>query len=303
MNDERNSNATMGSTAAAVTNRSTNCQDLSSFPIPPEIRQENEEDERSPQASTGALSQDEVRTQHWRASAWAVGCVDPTWGHTKQSAARRRKQRRSGEIHDARSSRQQEFEVYLTFASWICAAVGAKRVGNMAILIGDVELGGEDGSEEVPRLSCVLGPYWPVNLLLVFPFVVALSLVVIIFGLPQQHPAIVAAWAVLTSCLLMSMVCVSCRDPGILRRHTEKPADIEGGEDWIWNDQALTYRPKKAKYDPECACIFEEFDHVCPWTGTAIAGKNICCFRLFVTLIMGTIVFDVILLVSKVSSM
>lgn len=283
---------TMVSTAAAA------ITSTSSSPTTHAIQQESDE-EASPPAAPSGPSQDDLRTQHWRASAWAVGCVDPTWEDTKQSAAIRRRQRRNGQI-DERSSREKEFEGYLTFASWICAVVGAKRVGNMVVLIGNIE-GDRDGNEYEPHLSCVLGPYWPVNMFLVFPFVIALSLVAVIVGLPKRHPGIIAAWAVLTSCLLLSMVCVSCRDPGVLRRHSEKPDNVEGGEDWIWNDQALTYRPKKAKYDPECACIFEEFDHVCPWTGTAVAKGNMCAFRSFVTLIMATIVFDVILLVSKVA--
>lgn len=82
-----------------------------------------------------------------------------------------------------------------------------------------------------------------------------------------------------------------CRDPGILPRYTIQPS-----EKWRWNDQVKSYRPPGAIYDQECGCVVEEFDHTCPWTGTAIGKKNMPAFKCFVGGICGLIVFDIILI-------
>tara|TARA_B110000971_G_scaffold206794_1_gene230382 strand:- start:161 stop:343 length:183 start_codon:yes stop_codon:yes gene_type:complete len=52
-----------------------------------------------------------------------------------------------------------------------------------------------------------------------------------------------------------------------------------------------------AVYDSECGCIVEEFDHVCPWTGTAIGKKNMSAFKFFVSGICVLIVVDILLVV------
>jgi DHHC palmitoyltransferase len=76
-----------------------------------------------------------------------------------------------------------------------------------------------------------------------------------------------------------------------MNRHLESD-----NPDWIWNDQALTYRPLNAKYDSECACVIEGFDHTCPWTGTAIAKKNMLYFRVFVILVFTMLFVDFVVL-------
>ena len=94
--------------------------------------------------------------------------------------------------------------------------------------------------------------------------------------------------------LVVALSCTACRDPGVLRRHPEKP-----GAAWRWNDQARTYRPPESVYDEDLGVVVTGFDHVCPWTGTGIGEKNLCAFHCFVSLLCVCIIFDV-LLVMKV---
>jgi hypothetical protein len=74
---------------------------------------------------------------------------------------------------------------------------------------------------------------------------------------------------------------VSCRNPGILYRHAQPPptqssssSNTTGNEQheqqqqaqwesqqWRWNDQAKSYRPPKARFDPETQVVVEGFDH------------------------------------------
>lgn len=72
-------------------------------------------------------------------------------------------------------------------------------------------------------------------------------------------------WAISLAILLFFLFMTSLSNPGIALRH-EEPV----GDDWIWNDQARTFRSPRAKYDPVCAVIVEEFDHTCPWVGMSL---------------------------------
>ena len=81
--------------------------------------------------------------------------------------------------------------------------------------------------------------------------------------------------------LLGGLAGTSCRDPGVLRRRLEAPPVEDGKGVWRWSDQAQTYRPPLAQYDSDCGVVIEEFDHVCPWTGTAIGKRNMGAFKTF----------------------
>jgi Uncharacterized protein containing DHHC-type Zn finger len=43
----------------------------------------------------------------------------------------------------------------------------------------------------------------------------------------------------------------------------------------------------------------EEFDHTCPWTGTAIGKKNMAAFQAFIFFVFSCLIMDVILLTSS----
>lgn len=173
-----------------------------------------------------------------------------------------------------------------------------------------------------PRLVCVMGPYWMVWLCLTLPLVTGVSALTAITRLlpqlqrndddddanPQQQqllsPTTVLilsiAWLVCTAILYLSLCLVACTDPGILYRTPHPPPtpsttaadDNIDKEVWLWNDQALTFRPSSAKYDPECAVVIEQFDHTCPWTGTAIGKNNMFWFRLFVIFIVVCVILN-----------
>mmetsp|Transcript_21876 Transcript_21876/g.62345 ORF Transcript_21876/g.62345 Transcript_21876/m.62345 type:complete len:187 (-) Transcript_21876:277-837(-) len=80
----------------------------------------------------------------------------------------------------------------------------------------------------------------------------------------------------------------------VMYRYDERP-EGEEGQDWRWNDQAQTYRPKEARYDPECGVVVEGFDHTCPWTGTAIGSRNMFWFRIFTGMVPICIAWSIVL--------
>jgi hypothetical protein len=145
------------------------------------------------------------------------------------------------------------------FTSCLCAKLGAGRVGHMVVLRQTT-----DARTDRPRLLCVLGPFWPVLFCITIPAFVLIQAWVVVTQLPRYGWIVIVLWSVVGTTLFLSLFCVSCRDPGVLYRHSESPPH----DDWVWNDQALTYRPNGAKYDAECGLVVEKFDHTCPWTGT-----------------------------------
>ena len=63
----------------------------------------------------------------------------------------------------------------------------------------------------------------------------------------------------------------------------ERVTDEEAGEGgWFWNEQVGSFRPPGALYCRECAVLIQDYDHLCPWTGTGIGRNNLLAFRVFV---------------------
>jgi hypothetical protein len=133
-----------------------------------------------------------------------------------------------------------------------------------------------------------------IPLCLTIPLFAALSTWTAFSRLPDQHIAVVITWALCQAGLFLSLANVAFRDPGILYRHHEPPSGEE--DSWLWNDQALTYRPGHAKFDPECQVMINHYDHTCPWTGTAIGQNNMPWFRSFLVFVPCVLFYDVILL-------
>lgn len=106
--------------------------------------------------------------------------------------------------------------------------------------------------------------------------------------------------------VLVILFCVSCRDPGLMERVTDEES---AGSGWFWNEQVGSYRPQGAMYCREChvskfewrtyyldstcnltgnglcfsiQALVYDYDHVCPWTGTAIGKGNMLPFKIFV---------------------
>lgn len=198
----------------------------------------------SPNVDVEVDDEEARRVQHWKESEFAVGLVDVTWADSRRN-------NRAGS----------EREVNLTASAYICPLLGAGRVGNMAVLRQSTvyqEVRRENGTierVERPKLDCVVGPYWIMPAMITFPIILVLSFLTL-RKVMYQHVAIIVVWSVLTVLLITSLLLVACRNPGIMYRYNEIQQ-----EDWRWNDQARTFRPKSAKYDPECAAVIEGFDH------------------------------------------
>lgn len=200
----------------------------------------------------------------WQESRWAVGFTKPTWKDEPLCW----------------KDSETDFCTPLGITGCLCRCC-AGRVGNMVVF-----------RQTADRLVWMMGPYWMMLVFVTIPALGIFSFWVAYNKVTEQSLPVVITWSICTGCLFVSLLLTSCRDPGILRRmrHNEN-------ENWRWNDQALTYRPASAKYDPECAAVILEFDHTCPWTGTAIGKNNMVTFKLFLTSLMVCLAYNVLLLV------
>ncbi|KAL3800667.1 hypothetical protein HJC23_006129 [Cyclotella cryptica] len=180
--------------------------------------------------------------------------------------------RQSSEPHGPVRSKQPMLTFTIEdFHRYFCCC--ARRVGTMFFLLEK-----RDGTPIV-----VAGPCWPFCTFVTVPLIVVLSGLVgylIVLnpksGLPSWFAAIYFS---IIAIVLVVLFLVSCRDPGLLERVTDEEAADNG---WFWNEQVGSYRPAGAMYCRECQALIYDFDHLCPWTGTAIGKGNMKAFKTFV---------------------
>ena len=149
------------------------------------------------------------------------------------------------------------------------------------------------------RFTIVLGPYWATLFGFTLPCITILSTltgaVFIPTNLGSDLPSgcwIIAAWATATIGLYLSLLYTSMVDPGILPRYKERPS-----KSWRWNDQAQSYIPPDAVYEPDCKVVIEGYHHTCIYTGTAIGKNNLWSFFVFMFLAFTCLFMNVVLLI------
>mmetsp|Transcript_19826 Transcript_19826/g.22830 ORF Transcript_19826/g.22830 Transcript_19826/m.22830 type:complete len:307 (-) Transcript_19826:504-1424(-) len=213
--------------------------------------------------------------------------VSVRWEQSQgDEVARRQEFLRSGKKHPCRcfcceecSNRPRPCSCTLQDFNGLCCwpCCTRRRIGAMTVLC--------EYSDGTPIV--VAGPCWPFCAFFTVPLIVVISFLVtyfIIFNgagnltyvLPWWVSLIYIPFIFLT---LVALCCVSCSDPGMLERVTDEEAGHGG---WFWNEQTRSYRPAGAMYCRECKVLIQEYDHLCPWTGTGIGRGNMRAFKCFV---------------------
>jgi hypothetical protein len=128
-----------------------------------------------------------------------------------------------------------------------------------------------------------------------FPLIIGGGIFVGIMTLPGINPLFGVALFFLIFASSYYLGKTACTDPGVLKRYHEKPE----GTNWIYSDQAQTFRPRGAIYCSECNLIVEEYDHVCPWTGTGIGKGNMRWFSKFTSFVCCLFVYAIFLVLYK----
>lgn len=131
-----------------------------------------------------------------------------------------------------------------------------------------------------------------------YPLIFGVSIATLVLAIPKCNFLVTIIWAACTLGLIYALAMTAFRDPGILPKHEQAPPQNTNG--WLWSDRAYSWRPRGAFYDTDTGVVVEEFDHTCPWTGTAIGKKNMFSFQWFVALVFICLVFDIFLLTGGV---
>lgn len=234
------------------------------------------------------VEQEEEVGRQWKESPFAVGQSGCSW--------------EGGASHctEFRSTCPQEKVPFRCCTTLICGRLlGAERVGNMIVLWKtweDFEFPSGEKRRR-PKILRVVGPFWPVPVFVTMPSIIIVSTFIILKRMVPNNVTlgVQISWAIFTAGLIISLIQVSTLNPGILYRHLTIPPG-ENESLWRWNDQAYTYRPHDSRFDAECLCVIEKFDHVCPWTGTAIGKRNMPWFRSFLLFATAVVVYDAALL-------
>jgi len=168
---------------------------------------------------------------------------------------------------------------------WCCCA---RRLGNMFVLCERT-----DGTPIV-----IAGPCWPFCIFVTLPLILAVSGAVAYFVIISDDSPL-PIWVAyiyfpVLGFVLASLFCVSCQDPGLMERVTDEEA---GNGGWFWNEQVGSYRPPGALYCRECGILIQDYDHLCPWTGTGVGRRNMMAFKLFVVGVNVLCYFSIILVI------
>mmetsp|Transcript_15306 Transcript_15306/g.31399 ORF Transcript_15306/g.31399 Transcript_15306/m.31399 type:complete len:317 (+) Transcript_15306:149-1099(+) len=262
-----------------------------------------EDCENNSNGGDATLGIDDRKVKHWKDSEFAVGCVNVTW-EDDRPAWWFNSGSSSACGGDGGDNSTHIVDNHVLVSSIVCGCLGAGRVGNMAILAESTEtveeaiMDHESGQVTIrqkkrPKLLWVVGPYWTVNIFITFPLIIGVSSWICYQKVVDSNVAVIITWSIGTFFMVFSLCMISCRNPGILYRHSQIPGTTE--EEWRWNDQARTYRPASSRFDTECQVVVEGFDHTCPWTGTAIGSRNMFWFKVFVFMVPVMLVYTIVM--------
>ena len=256
------------------------------------------------------------RFRYWQDHTHAVGLVPISWADEEEELDSFQLCKNATASPDidlmttrSQFSLSQMFEYRKTKTTLrLCRCFG--RVGNMVVIKGgntwiplptyDID-GGSEATEVAPepKFVLVLGPYWPVLLCFTLPLIIVLSAVTAFLAVfvpdKSEHPcSIISLWMISTLGMFTALCYTSFVDPGILPRHKERPA-----KHWRWNDNAQSFIPPDAIYEPDCKVVIEKYHHTCLYTGTAIGKNNKTSFLVFVVFATLCLVQNIMLLIVR----
>jgi hypothetical protein len=140
---------------------------------------------------------------------------------------------------------------------------------------------------------CLVGPCWPFATFITLPLLLGIPLVILFLILIPYNlsSTVTVLYCLVFAACFIAFCLTSFRNPGILERvpyisREAKEADPNGKyRKWAWNDNGQSMRPPGALFDHTLKCILEDYDHVCPWSGTGIGRNNMLSFKAFVCLV------------------
>lgn len=177
---------------------------------------------------------------------------------------------------------------------------GLYRVGRIWVFHGaglhaDVDASAARADDEAPTIKCSVGPCW-LMLILTYVLVVGISGALFSMTFPRVPLYLRALALLLLLCSVVSLSSTACGDPGVVRRlesaDVDEHPELQKMVYWSHNAQCY-YRHvpgKSVAWDSETQTLVYNYDHFCPWMGTAVAGGNIRSFYLFLASVVGLLI-------------
>lgn len=165
----------------------------------------------------------------------------------------------------------------------LCGLWRHRRIGAMIVVAEWIASDGRGGGA---RRRLLLGPYW--HFLAAHVLVLAL-IAALVFGgvVPAHWHAARAVGLLLSVATVGALAATALVDPGVFPRYFSR---VE--PDWTYSEYAHAFRPPGTIFCQECQVLIRDYNHFCPWSGTAIGRGNEPYFRAFLVCLVATLVFD-----------
>ena len=159
-----------------------------------------------------------------------------------------------------------------------------KRVGTLYVLI-------EWRDSKHRKRRIFLGPYWHF-LLTTILFLAGITFFVYVDDVVPRSWTIVRICGLTTTALsFASLALAASSDPGIFPRYYRR---LE--PHWTYSDYSQSYRPPGTVFCQELQLLIEDYNHFCPWIGTAVGKGNETYFHLFITSLTACLLYDAVLI-------
>ena len=90
---------------------------------------------------------------------------------------------------------------------------------------------------------------------------------------------------------LAALAATALADPGVFPRYFTRARP-----DWTYSEYAHAFRPPGTIFCQECQILVEDYNHFCPWSGTAIGKGNERYFTAYLAAVVASLVFDLVVI-------
>lgn len=176
-----------------------------------------------------------------------------------------------------------------------CAMCKCATLGKMIVLC-ECSVEEEDkhlmpeGYANTRKIRWMVGPYWS---MLIVTYLIVFTITALVYAtvVPVREIPEIVVGLILTAMTILFLSLTAFSDPGVFPKH-----DRPKGPNWNYSGQAQSFRPPNVIFCRESMLLIEDYDHFCPWSGTVIGGKNVKFFHCFVSCLVLTMIYDVVLL-------
>jgi len=165
---------------------------------------------------------------------------------------------------------------------WWCG-LRVRKVGAMTIVY-------EWTDRDDAKRRLLLGPYAH---FLCLHVLLLCAIAACVYGavVPASWVAARALGLALAFLALAALAATALADPGVFPRYFTRARP-----DWTYSEYAHAFRPPGTIFCQECQILVEDYNHFCPWSGTAIGKGNERYFTAYLAAVVASLVFDLVVI-------